>query len=379
MSEWIVLSPSLPGRFDGIGDNAWHLAQALSTHGRTRLVVRPSAPSLAITDDALGGEPVETEVLSSWRDLEQATWRAAGDQCDGVVVHYFPPAFLQRDLLSLLRWLRALRRRGRPVVVAVHEFWPPADGRLRRAGIRAAYQQVLRSLVARASTVVVTHELAGRVLCDAHVARPEMLRVIPVGSNISRAPITAPVIDHTMAMFGQPAGMRREALIALGRWLTTAAAPIHLRWLGRSAEELRAAWCGDYGLSADRVTFEGALRSSEISARLASSSLALAPYIDGASTRRSSLAALVEHGLSLVGLDGPCTDDLLRTSGAFVFSNVTEPAAFVSNVAALVGDADRRAVLSQAATQLFDHRLSWPRIASGYLAALDPAAAGVPT
>ena len=380
MSTWITLSPSLPGCFDGIGDNAWNLARALSAHGRVHQVARPLGAVAAGKTRAVhsGAASVQdVEVLDSWRELATASWRARARAVDGVVVHYFPPAFLHHDLPALVRWLETVTRAGRPVVLAVHEIGPAKDGRLRRTVIRALYRQVLLALLARTSQVIVTTDWARRELASARLTIGRDVRIVPIGSNISRVPATAPPVDHTLVMFGQPGHMYREAIVALGRWLATHGAMVRLTWLGRSTDELRAAWCGQYGLPAHRVTFDGGLPEAEVSARLSAASIGLAPYDQGLSTRRSSLAALVEHALPIVGLDGPGTDDLLRQSGAFMLSPLTDADAFVRNVAAVLTDEPRRRALAQAAERLFTTTLSWPRIADAYLAALTMRPEGV--
>ena len=371
MNDWITLSPSRPGCFDGIGDNAWNLARSLSPHGRVHQVARPVVTSrraaprrFHAADDPAG----DVEVIHSWGELDGSRWRARA--VDGVVLHYYPPAFLRPDLPALLRWLKMIRRAGLPVVLTIHEIGPAQDGRVRRAVIRTLYRRMLQALLSRTSQVIVTTGWARRELASARLTDHLDVRIVPIGSNIPRVPAVAPPVEGTLVMFGQPGHMCRDAIVALGRWLATHGQMVRLTWLGRSTEELRAAWCGHYGLPAHRVTFDGGLPNAEISARLSAASIGLAPYDQGLSTRRSSLAALVQHALPIVGLDGPGTDDVLRQSGAFMLSAMTDPDAFVRNVVAALTDEGRRRALSAAAESLFTTTLSWPTIGEAYRAAL---------
>jgi glycosyltransferase involved in cell wall biosynthesis len=54
----------------------------------------------------------------------------------------------------------------------------------------------------------------------------------------------------------------------------------------------------------DRLTWTGYLEPREVSAALLSADMAVLPYADGASFRRGSLLAVLEHGLPLVTTEG---------------------------------------------------------------------------
>ncbi len=91
-------------------------------------------------------------------------------------------------------------------------------------------------------------------------------------------------------------------------------------------------------------------------------------------TRRSSLVALIEHGLPVVALDGRYTDSLLRGSGALAFVPIGDADGFARLAADVLADAGRRASMRARAADLFRDRLAWPRIAEAYVAALEGAA-----
>jgi hypothetical protein len=367
MNEWLILSPSMPGRFDGIGDYAWHLARALGAHGETRLVVR--------TAERVPAGVQDVEVVSSWRDLADEAWRARARTARGVVVQYLPQAFLRGDLRGFLRWLDEARRAARPVVLTIHEYWPPADGRLRRAALRAVYRRVLSSLLARSTHVVCSQPQAVQALEAARVVVGCPASVVPVGSNIERRGARAEDRGGRLVLFGQPAAMHEPTMAAFGEWLSRHAAPLPATWIGRSSEEMRAYWQNRVQRPIALVHVQGGLAADVVSADLLGATVGLAPYVNGASTRRTTLTALLEHGLPVVGLDGPETSDLLRESGAILFSAEGDPAAFVRGIDALAGDAGRRARMSRAADRLFHDHLSWPCIARAYLAALGATAA----
>jgi hypothetical protein len=259
-------------------------------------------------------------------------------------VNYAPQNFRAAEIAVLERRLTAARRSGRPAILTVHEYWPPSDGTLRRAFWRFVCRRRLARLIRSASDVVVTQENARRELEAAGMLERRRAHVIPVGSNIPRvSSVGAELRDpRKLVMFGQPAAMHAATLAAINQWLDAHAA-YSLCWV------------------------KGGLPADQVSARLAEAGIGLAPYVNGASTRRTTLAAMLQHGLPIVATDGISTDDTLRASGALLLSPEGDPGAFVRNLEALLGDAADRQRRSAAAEQFFCARLDWPRIAAAYV------------
>lgn len=337
-APWRVISAAGPGAFDGIGDFAGSLTTALRELGPAELVVRKE----------------------HWSELKSV----AVENTAGAVVQYFPQAFMRGDLRALLRWLDQLRAAQKPVVLTVHEYWPPLNGTVRRAVVRLLFRRMLRACIRRSTAVVTSQEWSAHDL--ASLARGHRIQVIPVGSSI---PCVGPVISQRagsrLVMFGQPAAMHSPTIEALGAWLSSAPSEVSLTWLARSTEEMRKAG-GSLGLPAGRVTYAGSLSAAAVSAVLGSSRIGLAPYANGASTRRTTFAALLEHRLPVVALDGILTSDWLRKSGACLWTPEGEPARLVDAVSQLLNDAPGQLALAARARDVFDAHLSWPRIAAAY-------------
>jgi glycosyltransferase involved in cell wall biosynthesis len=169
-----------------------------------------------------------------------------------------------------------------------------------------------------------------------------------------------------LVLFGQPASMHRATMLAFGRWLVSAAPDVSLTWLGRSTDEMRESWEGAWRLPTERIIFAGGLPAAGVSAALQSAHVGLAPYENGASGRRGSFAALMEHGLPVVAVDGLYTSDWLRESGACVWTPESDPPAFVNALSQLVDDAGAREALSARARAMFDARLAWPVIGRAF-------------
>jgi glycosyltransferase involved in cell wall biosynthesis len=71
------------------------------------------------------------------------------------------------------------------------------------------------------------------------------------------------------------------------------------------------------GLHRDVVVHTpGYISGDKVARWLSAADIYLAPLADGASTRRTTLMAAMQHGLAIVATDGSLTDTILRTSGA---------------------------------------------------------------
>lgn len=341
---WLILTVTGPGVFDGIGDFSGALAESLRAYRPTELVVR----------------------RESWSELDAIDPARTA----GVLVQYFPQAFMRGDLRHILRWLARVREAGRPVVITVHEFWPPLDGTFRRAIAQWLFRRTLRSLVRTATVTVVTYPHAIDVLALA--VRAERAEVIPVGSTVLPIGPRDPDPDGCrVVMFGQPAALDAGVLRAVSGWLQRTPSA-SLDWLARSAEEMRAHWTSALQLPVDRVTFSGGLPAEDVSRHLRRGCVAIAPSANGASTRRSGFIALLAHGLPVVATDGITTPPALRQSGACVWAPEGQPDAFVAELDALVRDPARQAASSSAALAFFAEQLSWSAIAAAYARALTP-------
>ncbi len=90
---------------------------------------------------------------------------------------------------------------------------------------------------------------------------------------------------------------------------------------------------------------------------LSAGDIFLAPFIDGVSTRRTTVMAALQHGLAVVGTDGPLTDPVLRTfPGALT---LTDFAAFAATAARLATDAPARHAQQREARALYAEHYDW--------------------
>jgi glycosyltransferase involved in cell wall biosynthesis len=316
--------------------------------------------------------------VSSWHELTTSVWMERGRRADGVFVQYFPQAYVGPDFAALVSWLDERRRAQGRVTVTLHEYWPHPSLSPTRMIMRWRSREALRALVRVSTSMVVSQPYSVSELNASGLVPPEMVHVIPVGSAVPVVPVepepivpVLPVVP-VLVMFGQPAMMNAAAVAEIARWLPrstslSAGGPM-LWWFSRSEGELRDWWSRAIGPFSPRVEFLGGLPADEISRRLQHAALGLALYVDGASTRRSSLAALIEHGLPIVAIEDRYTDDRLRQSGAFELVRPDNPGALPGAISALLSNPGRRAEMSTSARRLFETVLAWPRIAAAYRA-----------
>lgn len=343
-----MLVPASPQRFDGVRDFASRLAAALEPAGRVQLFT-----TSADREPAPG-----TTVLSSWGALDARTAPPRA-----IFVNYIPQSWLRRDLLPLLSRLRAARAGGARVILIIHEYQLDPGPSLKRRAARVAFRRMARAFASRADAVVTTHGyVAGLVRADRLDTRTTAAS-IPVGSNLAD-PAAAPSASREgVVMFGQPAGMAPSIVDAVARVADGRHVP--LTWICRSESEARA-WLARHGVRAESVRIAAGLDAGAVSRLLQAAAVGFAPNDDGVSTRRTTIAALLQHGLPVVGTDGRTTDPLLRGSGAFALAPVGDPAAAAAGLEKVLSDDALRERMGVAARTLFETHLSWPRIAAQY-------------
>ena len=210
-----------------------------------------------------------------------------------------------------------LRRRSKAsLCIMVHEPYV-AISDARTAAMGGWQRLQLRLLLGMADAVGVSTDGFRSYLPAHHLARA---RHIPVGSPLPdardqragvRTTLGVSDTDLVVALYGS--GHASRLLDHAVRGIVAIAGagdnPLVLN-LGFAAPQLR-------GLPKTiRVITPGALPPRELAAHLAAADLALLPYIDGASTRRTTMIAAMQQGTCVVSTRGPLTDRVLTDAGS---------------------------------------------------------------
>jgi glycosyltransferase involved in cell wall biosynthesis len=330
--------------------------------------IRDFSDGLVRALDGLDG--VEAR-LTFWRS---SAWRATARDATAVVVQYNPFSYGRWGFApALVADLRRLRKQR--VSVMVHEpYVPIKDWRSLLMGGWQRFQ--LRGLLALADGIGLSTESFRSHLPRRHRARAAHL---PVGSPLSdarglrselRTRIGAGKDQLVIAVYGSahPSRLPGHCTAAVERLVDEGRDPIVLN-LGADAPELS-------GLPPRvRVRRPGLLPAAELGAWLAAADLALLPFVDGASTRRTTLIAALQQEVCVLSTDGPLTDRELAAGPAPVLTPVESQAAFADAAAALAADDVQRSAAAAEGRRLYDERFAWPVVAERLVAMLQRSAA----
>ncbi len=362
MKRIAIVCRQSPGTVDGIRDHAVLLAAALRLQGaevdlhlrtpESRWLVEPGGcvrPRLA------GGLAGYDAVLVQYNPFLWGRWGFAP----------WLPFELQRLRL----------RRSRPhVALILHEPFVPMSGW--RSTLMGLWQRVQLAAVRSAvDAVFVTIEVWTRRFRRWFPRRPTFH--LPVASSFRdrstergderrRLGVEADVL--VVAIIDTGGGSRSPALVTAAlEQLVAGGHRVLLVVLGAGGSL-------PPGLSPTVETHvAGWLDPDTFASRLAAADLFLAPYVDGVSTRRTSLMAALQHGVAVVGTDGFLTDTVLReATDALRLAPVDRPELFAAAAEQLAANPDERAALGRAGRALYRERFDWPVIAASLLEELVP-------
>lgn len=307
-------------------------------------------------------------------------WNGAGIDVPAghLIVQYNPFSFgrwgfaprLVADLASLRR-----RRTDVRVAVMVHEPFVPVVSA--KTLVLGAWQRLqLRTILSLADTVLVSTSSWNRLL----PARRQGITA-PAGSNLpdrrdmrisQRRALGAEPETIVLATFGtgHPARLIGP-VVAAANAIAADDRRVILLVLGTGGQEL------DDLDPAVVVRRPGRQSPDELAAELSGADIYLAAFVDGLSTRRTTLMAALQHALPVVGSDGPLSEpELRREVGGITWTATGDTSAFAGAAVALAGRSDHRLQRGVAARELYDRRFSWPRIADVVIDALSSPSRG---
>jgi glycosyltransferase involved in cell wall biosynthesis len=200
---------------------------------------------------------------------------------------------------------------------------------------------------------------------------------LPVGSTMPYVPITRTearqrlgIPDDVVAVgvFGTAHVSRLLPLVA--STLSKARASnrdARLLYIGPDGAAVREVMGEQEPLCAD-----GPLPADEVSRRFSAMDLYLAPFLDGVSTRRTSLMTSFQHGIAAVGTDGHHTDTVFREMAekAILLAPVGDDAAFVRQTLRLIQDASLREKIAAEGKALYETQFDWKPVVQSFLAGL---------
>jgi glycosyltransferase involved in cell wall biosynthesis len=334
-----------------------------------------SAPAISLlyrrceATDAIGAycERLEAALADAGAPSRIVAWRGQGiDVAQGAVILQYNPfsfgrwGFAPRLVLDMYRLGHRHPRTRRAVMV--HEPFVPI--RSVKSLVMGSWQRLqFRALLALADLVFVSTSSWNPRL-------PASCRPItaPVGSNLPdgrrqraerRRAIDASPETIVLATFGTGHPSRLLGhVVAAANAVAAEHDRVMLLVLGTGAQPL----CGlDESVTVRRP---GLQSPDELAAELSAADIYLSAFVDGLSTRRTSLMAGLQHALAVVGTDGPLTEpDLRREEAAISWVSASDRAGFARAALALAGDPAARLRRGLEARRLYERRFSWERIA----------------
>lgn len=375
-----LLSPAFPPDFDAIGHYSQKMANQLVAGGHEVSVLTSEGERREQGNGEKIIPCIRYAHASSLRQLPKAVSDAAPDW---LVVQFNPFGFGRRGFCPQLPLaLAKIRRRGRTrVAIMFHETMVPAWPW--KFFVMFCWQYPTFRMLCRGADA--TFVSTGRWIPQVRAAsRVVPCHHLPVGSNVPKSRLTAEDARRNLGIAGETLVLgvfgQNHASRPLD-WIAKAAAAVRqdraavLVYIGPDGRALREACPGLEILDCGVQPAEG------VGDRLRAMDVLLSPFADGASTRRGSLVAALQHGVPVATTRRRWTDQVLLDSRleGLLLSPAEDGSAFALEARAWVrrGDCLRRG--SRTTIEDFhDKTFAWPVIAGQLVEGLREAGPGQP-
>jgi glycosyltransferase involved in cell wall biosynthesis len=368
-----IIAPALPPVFDAIGDYTAHLSSELAKSARVEVLVPHSCKA----------SPVQGVQV---RPAFDATRRSGVREIARIVESTRPDwVVLQFNQFSYGKWglnlhlpmvMKRIKRRcpGTRIAFMAHEDFVPLT--TWKFAVMTTWQRCqFKALGSSADLVLFSIESWAKRYRSWFSGKPVLH--LPVGSNIPLEPIDRVSarerlgILRDQTVFGIFGTFRDAGMVEMMR-----RAVLAVKGAGHSPLVLYigphgGAVCDALGDSAPIIA-DGPLESDEVSRRFAAMDIYMAPYIDGASTRRGALMAGIQHGVPTIGTSGVHTDSVLSelNGRAVLLADVEDQDLFNSHAIGLSEDPELRKRIGQGGARLYEKEFTWKHIAGRLLSAL---------
>ncbi len=325
--SWHLVSGEYPPSVGGVADYTRHLAQALATHGEVVHVWAPGRTPLHYEGD------VSIHGLPGFGRRGLSLLSAGLAQVPGkkrLLIEYVAQAFGFRGMnVPFALWVS--KRQAEEVWVHFHEV---AHGFSRtqqlKLNLLSSIQRRMAQTLARRANRTFISIPGWRQELFAYGAQAE---VLPIPSNVPtdvprcaiehlrEARGLAPVVAH-FGTYGEAVTRALgPTLVLLLRRIPLARALL----LGRGAGTFAASLASRHPDIREKLETPAEMSGDGIAIHLASSDVALQPFPDGISGRRTSAMAGLALGVPIVTTHGPLTEPEWFTSGAVVLARVDSP------------------------------------------------------
>jgi glycosyltransferase involved in cell wall biosynthesis len=365
-----LVTGEYPPMQGGVGAYSRILAGTFAEQGHDVFVFSSSAardenPAVRLTNTITRWAPGSLRAVRRW---------AHAHRLDVVSLQFETAAF------GMSPWIHFLPDvlRGLPVVTTFHDLlYPylfPKAGPLRD-------WIVLRLARKSAGVIATNHEDMARL------ANLPRARLIPIGSNITppsdnldrqawRAKATAQDGDYLIGYFGFASRSKGlETLLHALAALRTDGLPVKLVMIGGrtgTSDSSNTAYAAEIDALISRLALEpvicrtGYITDDEVSAYLRACDLVALPFRDGASYRRGSLMAALQHGCAIITTQPKVEIPTFRHGQNMLLIPPEDSPALVDAIREMLQSPDKRETLQLGAEEIAKH-FEWDPIAEGYI------------
>jgi glycosyltransferase involved in cell wall biosynthesis len=374
MRDWFFVTPEYPPEGAGVADYARQIAAALGAQGEKVEVFSPGGKEGFSADPGVTTHALPDRFGHASR---RALGRALRERPNAIIVlQYVPQPFGLKGLnLPFFGWLCARRQ---PLWIMFHEVvypFVPGDP-LRRKVLAAGTRASLALLGTRADRAFVS--IPGWI---PHLKSWARLRNEPIWAPVpTNLPLT-PLLPHdaarasvgidpgevVLAIFGTLSHGVAEPLLAALPELLGGHPERRLLLIGRNSREFAARVAAQEPSFFSRVLPSGKVDRQTAADLLAASDLAIYPFVDGASGRRTSLMAALALGVPVLTTEGALSEPLWRESGAVSLTPAGYPSAFAARADEILGDPAAREALGRAGKAFYEQHFALERVLAHFL------------
>jgi len=375
-----IVFPVLPPVLNGIGDYTIHLSQALASRGCDVRV-------LTAQDEVNEYPDIEVEQafsLRTWTGLFPLIKTIRSNLPDWLIVQFEQFAYGRwgfNPLLPMVLWYIQRTLPEVRIAVMFHEDFVPATNW--KNAVMTTWQRVQFWTLGRLADVAGFSIQTWATRYQSWFRNTDVAHW-PVGSNI-------PHVGVSYATARDQLGIKTSTFVAgifgslrASRMVDWICCATHA--LAQQAEDFTLLYVGPHGAALQealpdiRIRNAGPLPAEEVSVHLSAMDLHLAPFIDGASTRRGSFLAGLQHGVPTVSTRGPLTDSMLEdeNGNAFMLVPVDAPDGFKQVAIALQTNPKRRQAMREQSQLFFEKHFKWSLVADEILPLLNSASTKFP-
>lgn len=363
MCHWHIITPEYPPQSGGVADYTKQVAEGLRNSGDSvdvwcRGQVAPSGAEPPWVHRELGDVNFR-DLLRMDRNIRRQ------EEPRRLLVQWVPHGFGWRSMnLLFCFWLLKRSWAGDEVDLMVHEpFLSFGEGSLKQDFAALVHRIMTIVLLQSARRVWLSTLSWEKLLRPFALGRKLRFRWLPVPSNI-------PVHRNQGGAGQSPEDIRSRETTILGHFssysldiaalLRSILPPLLVRCetcviqlLGRGSEQFREEMIQAYPRLRGQIIASGQVSSERLSARLAACDIVLQPYPDGATTRRTTLMATLEHGLPVVTTVGRLSETFWTDCDAVVMVPAEDPRRFIEVVEGLVRNEAELTRLGKAAATFY--------------------------